>query len=179
MGVRFNKRITLFPWLRANVTKSGVSLTIGPKGKTLNVGSTGVSINVNLGKGIGYSKRIISWKRLNLLSLLGLDGTAAAKKATKGAKGRKKGKSNNDSTAELSLEEALAEGSETAAPNTDAGTTAEMQEQPGCSWGCAVLGCLSTLIIIALIIVIVILLLRDGTIDLSNLVPSNVSKPHS
>ncbi|MBQ8937233.1 MAG: DUF4236 domain-containing protein, partial [Bacteroidaceae bacterium] len=44
MGVRFNKRIKVLPYVTANVGKSGVSLTIGPKGKTLNIGSTGVNV---------------------------------------------------------------------------------------------------------------------------------------
>ena len=41
-------------------------------GKTLNINSTGVSINVSLGQGVGYSKRLITWKKLNLLSIFGL-----------------------------------------------------------------------------------------------------------
>lgn len=72
MGVRFNKRIKVLPYVTANVGKSGVSLTIGKKGKTLNINSTGVSINVSLGQGVGYSKRLITWKKLNLLSIFGL-----------------------------------------------------------------------------------------------------------
>ena len=107
MGVRFNKRITILPWLKANVGKSGVSLTIGPKGKTLNVGSTGVNVNVSLGKGVGYSKRLITWKKFNLLSWLGIGG-AAASKATKG-KGTKRGKKGTTAATELSLDEALEE----------------------------------------------------------------------
>ncbi len=82
MGVRFNKRITILPWIKMNVGKSGISLTIGPKGKTLNIGSTGVNVNISLGKGMGYSKRLITWKKLNLLSILGLGGATAAKKAS-------------------------------------------------------------------------------------------------
>ena len=44
MGVRFNKRIKILPYVTMNVGKSGMSLTIGPKGKTLNIGSSGVSV---------------------------------------------------------------------------------------------------------------------------------------
>ncbi len=166
MGVRFNKRITLFPWLRANVGKSGISLTIGPKGKTLNVGSTGVSINVNLGKGVGYSKRLITWRKLNLLGWLGLGGTAAAK----GAKSRRSSSQPQKDTREISLDEALAEAEATS--TTTAEDNAQQQEQPGCSWGCALLGCLGVLILLALLVVIVVLLWRSGTIDLSGILPA-------
>ena len=72
MGIRFNKRMKLLPYVTMNVGKSGVSLTIGKKGKTLNINNTGVSVNVSLGQGVGYSKRLFTWKKLNLLSIFGL-----------------------------------------------------------------------------------------------------------
>ena len=176
MGVRFNKRITIFSWLRANVGKSGISLTIGPKGKTLNIGSTGVSVNVSLGKGVGYSKRLITWKKLNILSWLGIGGTAAAKTAQGKRKKGKKGTTASD----LSLDEAIAEAEGSATtPSTPSATppstadngaeTNSLQEQPGCSWGCAVFACLATLVILALIGIIIYLLLRDGTINFGNI----------
>ena len=155
MPVRFNKRISILPWLKANIGKSGVSLTIGPKGKTLNIGSTGVSINVSLGKGVGYSKRLITWKKFNILGWLGL-GTAAA--ATKGKK-----KKSSKETTELSLDDALNENATT--PKNAEST--ELQEQSGCSWGCAAAGCLVTLIILALIAVIVYLLLQNGSLNIN------------
>ena len=168
MGVRFNKRITILPWLKANVGKSGVSLTIGPKGKTLNVGSTGVNVNVSLGKGMGYSKRLITWKKLNLLSWLGIGGAAAAK-ATKG-KGTKRGKKGTTATTELSLDEALEEtdavNNGTAEENAAASTP---QEQAGCSWGCAIIGCLGFLILVAAVIFLLYYLIHTGAIDLSKI----------
>ncbi|MBO4800358.1 MAG: DUF4236 domain-containing protein [Bacteroidaceae bacterium] len=166
MGVRFNKRINIFSWLKLNVGKSGISATVGPKGKTLNIGSTGVNVNVSLGKGVGYSKRLITWKKLNLLSILGLGGAAAAKKGKKGNKGSavetttkgavtrgKKG------TTVPSLDEAIAEAeAEAQQENTQQGTTLpggiQLPEQQGCSWGCAILGCLGLLIVLALLAVI-------------------------
>ena len=170
MGVRFNKRITILPWLKANVGKSGVSLTIGSKGKTLNVGSTGVNVNVSLGKGVGYSKRLITWKKLNLLSWLGIGGAAAATKATKG-KGAKRGKKGTTTATDLSLDDALEEAE---AANSGATTTGEtaastQQEQAGCSWGCAAIGCLGTLVLLAVVIYLLYYLLHTGVIDLSSL----------
>ncbi len=172
MGIRYNKRITILPWLKANVGKSGVSLSIGPKGKTLNIGSTGVTVNVSMGKGVSYNKRLITWKKLNLLSKLGIGGAAAAK-AAKG-KGGKKGKKGTTASTDLSLDDALveAENGNTAQPVTpveedtgQGGVIGQLQEQGGCSWGCAILGCLGTLIILALVGVIIYLLVRDGSIN--------------
>ena len=144
MGVRFNKRIKLLPYVVMNVGKSGMSLTIGPKGKTLNIGSTGVNVNVSMGQGVGYSKRLITWKKLNILSWLGLGGKATA--ATKD-KGKKSGK-----TTDISLDEAIAEaGAQQQAP-------VPATQQQGCSWGC-ILAAIALLIIIAMAGVIAYLLL--------------------
>ncbi len=178
MGIRFNKRITILPWLKANVGKSGVSLTIGPKGKTLNIGSTGVSVNVSMGKGVTYNKRLLTWKKLNLLSWIGIGGAAASKAAkSKNKVAAKKGKT---SATDLSLDDALAEAENgnTALPGAPSegsteqgGVKGQLQEQVGCSWGCAIFGCLGTLIIVALIAVIIYLLVRDGSIDFSSIIP--------
>ena len=185
MGVRFNKRITIFPWLKANVSKSGVSLTVGPKGKTLSIGSSGVNVNVSMGKGVSYNKRLITWKKLNLLSWLGIGG-AAASKVAKGSKTTKKGKKGTTkATEELSLDDALAEAEagNGVQPTTEQNPTiaGQLQERltalesrakgAGCSWGCAIFGCLGTLVVLALVAVIVYLLVRDGSIDLSSLKP--------
>lgn len=164
MGVRFNKRITILPWLKANVSKSGISLTLGPKGKTLSIGSTGVNVNVSLGKGMGYSKRLITWKKLNLLSILGLGGAAAAKKASKSKSKTtgvtKKGKKGTTATTELSLDDALAEAEADEQLQTQQGTTQEgqIEEQPGCGLVGCIIGALVTLIILTLIAVIVYLI---------------------
>ena len=154
MGVRFNKRIKILPYVTMNVGKSGMSLTIGPKGKTLNIGSSGVSVNVSMGQGVGYSKRLITWKKLNLLSWLGLGGAAAATKVAKGKKGKSKA-SNKKETApqgELSLDDAIAETEQA----QQAEATNEAQEQQGCSWGC-LLGALAIIVILALAAAVVYL----------------------
>ncbi len=168
MGVRFNKRITILPWLKANVGKSGVSLTIGPKGKTLNVGSTGVNVNVSLGKGMGYSKRLITWKKLNLLSWLGIGGAAETKAAK--TKDSKRGKKGTTAATDISLDEAIEEAE---AVNGSVNTTEEnantQHEQAGCSWGCAAIGCLGTLVLLAVVIFLLYYLIHTGAIDLSSL----------
>ena len=178
MGVRFNKRIKVLPWVTANVGKSGVSLTIGPKGKTLNIGSTGVNVNVSLGKGVGYSKRLISWKKLNLLGWLGIGGATAAT-ASKGKASKDKGGTKADASAKasvpankrISLDDAIAEAEsqQTSAPADNAAPDAEvqqpsvagqLQEQAGCGpVGCA-LGVVALIVIVALIAAVVYLLIR-------------------
>ena len=177
MGVRFNKRITIFPWMKMNVGKSGVSLTIGPKGKTLNIGSTGVNVNVSLGQGMGYSKRLITWKKLNLLSMLGI-GTAAAAKKGKGSKSTSK-KDEKGATTVPSLDEAIAEAEgqnrPTPKPSPREGSSiqqetssnespslgegSEVGQQPGCGPVGCILGLLAVLIILALIAAVVYLLM--------------------
>lgn len=152
MGVRFNKRIKILPYVTMNVGKNGMSLTIGPKGKTLNIGSSGVNVNVSMGQGVGYSKRLITWKKLNLLSWLGLGGAAAATKVAKSKKGKSKA-SNKKETApqgELSLDDAITEQAQ------QAEVTNEAQEQQGCSWGC-LLGALAIIVILALAAAVVYL----------------------
>lgn len=181
MGVRFSKRIKVLPWVTANVGKSGVSLTIGPKGKTLNIGSTGVNVNVSLGKGMGYSKRLVTWRKLNLLGWLGIGGSAAGA-VTKGRGGATKGRGGSQADASaksasankrISLDEAIAEaerqqdvtqpdgtvveGVTTPDPQTTAGG---QQEQAGCGpVGCA-LGVVAIVVIIALVAAVAYLLIR-------------------
>lgn len=172
MGVRFNKRMKILPYVTMNVGKSGVSLTIGPKGKTLNIGSTGVNVYVSLGKGVGYSKRLITWKKLNLLSMLGLGGTAAKKAnkapattTTKGA--TRKGK--KGSTTVPSLDEAIADAEEAAnnpsgtpgkdTPDTLPEGVAPQEEQPGCGPVGCIIGIFVVLIILGLIAAVVYLLM--------------------
>ena len=157
MGVRFNKRIKILPYVTANVGKSGISLTIGPKGKTLNIGSTGVNVNVSLGKGVGYSKRLITWKKLNLLSMLGLGGTTAASKA--GKKKKSSTKSKKGATTVPSLDEAIAEAEADVASTTSTEAATQQEEQPGCGPVGCILGALALLIILALIAAVVYLLI--------------------
>jgi hypothetical protein len=60
MGVRFQKRITLFPGVRLDFSASGVSTTIGPRGASLTLGGPrGTAVNLGLpGTGLSYRKRL-------------------------------------------------------------------------------------------------------------------------
>ena len=60
MGLRFRKTFRLFPGVKVNLSKSGVSTSIGTPGATLNVGGTrGFRVTVGIpGTGISYSERI-------------------------------------------------------------------------------------------------------------------------
>lgn len=56
MGVRFRKTIKLAPGIRVNLSKSGISTTIGPRGASINIGKTGVYSNLGV-PGTGVSSR--------------------------------------------------------------------------------------------------------------------------
>lgn len=61
MGFRFQKRITIIPGVRLNISKSGVSTSFGPKGASLNVGKNGVKGTVGIpGSGLSYSKQLVN-----------------------------------------------------------------------------------------------------------------------
>jgi hypothetical protein len=58
MGLRFQKRIKILPGVYINLSKSGVSASLGGHGATVNVGSTGRRM-VTLGiPGTGLSYRV-------------------------------------------------------------------------------------------------------------------------
>jgi len=55
MGLRFRKRIKIFPWTWLNISKSGISLSFGGKGITTNVSSDGAQTTIDLpGSGAAY-----------------------------------------------------------------------------------------------------------------------------
>ena len=59
MGFRYRKSIRIFPWVRLNITIGGISLTFGPRGKTISIGSRGVYGNLRIGKGLSYRTRLM------------------------------------------------------------------------------------------------------------------------
>jgi len=60
MGFRFRKSIRLIPGVRLNISKTGISTSIGPRGATINVGKRGVRGTVGLpGSGLSYSDMIL------------------------------------------------------------------------------------------------------------------------
>ena len=61
MGFKFRKRIKIAPGLSINISKSGVSTSIGGKGSTINIGKKGVTATNSLpGTGISHSQKLFS-----------------------------------------------------------------------------------------------------------------------
>lgn len=59
MAWKFRKRLTLFPGFRINLSKSGLSATVGIRGLSVNVGKNGTFLNTGIpGTGIYDRKRI-------------------------------------------------------------------------------------------------------------------------
>jgi hypothetical protein len=59
MGLRFQRVLRIFPWLRLNVSKSGVSGSVGPRGADVNIGRRGVTTNAGIpGTGLSYRSRL-------------------------------------------------------------------------------------------------------------------------
>ena len=60
MGINFRKRISLGTGVKLNISKNGVSTTIGTKGGSVNIGKNGVYANASIpGTGL-YSRQKIS-----------------------------------------------------------------------------------------------------------------------
>lgn len=58
MPTRFRKTVTIFPGVKANISKGGVSFSMGRKGFTINVGKNGVRRTVSLpGTGISNTEQ--------------------------------------------------------------------------------------------------------------------------
>jgi hypothetical protein len=60
MGLRFHKSISLLPGVKLNISKTGISASVGGKGATVNIGKGGrVRGTVGApGTGISYSEEI-------------------------------------------------------------------------------------------------------------------------
>lgn len=59
MGFRFQKRISLLPGLRINLSKSGASASVGPRGADVNIGPHGVTTNAGIpGTGLSYRQKV-------------------------------------------------------------------------------------------------------------------------
>ena len=81
MGFRFRKTISLIPGVRVNISKTGVSASLGGKGETVNIGHDGrVRGTVGApGTGISYSDTISpGGKRGGARRVLGIVAAAAA-----------------------------------------------------------------------------------------------------
>ena len=63
MGFRFRKSIRLLPGIRINLSKSGVSTSIGKPGATINISERGTRGTVGIpGTGISYTEKLSSHK---------------------------------------------------------------------------------------------------------------------
>ncbi|HEX2592115.1 MAG TPA: DUF4236 domain-containing protein [Rhizomicrobium sp.] len=59
MGWRFQKVLRVIPGVRINLSKSGISGSVGPRGASVNVGRHGVTTSAGLpGTGLSYRQRI-------------------------------------------------------------------------------------------------------------------------
>ena len=58
-GLRFKKRLRLGPGLRINLSKSGASTTLGPRGAGVNIGRDGITTNAGIpGSGLSYRQKV-------------------------------------------------------------------------------------------------------------------------
>src|SRR5215469_1499050 len=59
MGFRFQKRLSILPGVRINLSKGGVSTSIGPRGADVNIGRDGVTTNAGIpGTGLSYRSKL-------------------------------------------------------------------------------------------------------------------------
>ena len=59
MGFRFHKSFKIFPWLHLNISKSGISISLGKQGLTFNLGGKGGKATIGLpGSGMSYSRTV-------------------------------------------------------------------------------------------------------------------------
>lgn len=58
-GLRFQKRLSILPGVRVNLSKSGASTSIGPRGADVNIGRDGVTTNAGIpGTGLSYRQKV-------------------------------------------------------------------------------------------------------------------------
>jgi hypothetical protein len=59
MGLRFSRRVTLFPGVRLNFSARGISATVGPRGASVNIGPNGSALNLGIpGTGLSFRQHI-------------------------------------------------------------------------------------------------------------------------
>ena len=60
MGWRFRRSVKLFPGVRLNFTRGGLSTTVGVPGASINIGKSGPYLNLGLpGTGLSYRERLL------------------------------------------------------------------------------------------------------------------------
>ncbi len=72
MGLRFRKSITIFPGVKLNISKSGLSISAGKKGAHVNAGTSGrKSVSVGIpGTGLSYTKTISGGSKKKSLGII-------------------------------------------------------------------------------------------------------------
>jgi hypothetical protein len=64
VGIRFSRRVTLFPGVRLNFSRRGISTTIGPRGASVNIGAGGGALNLGVpGTGLSFRHQLSSSQR--------------------------------------------------------------------------------------------------------------------
>ena len=56
MSIRYRKVISIFNWLRINISKTGMSISLGPKGRSVNFNKNGFIGNLQLPFGLRLQK---------------------------------------------------------------------------------------------------------------------------
>jgi len=81
MGFRFHRVLSVIPGVRINLSKSGVSTSVGPRGADINIGRHGVTTNAGIpGTGISYRSKLGGHGgKLGVLALVAALGFAAFK----------------------------------------------------------------------------------------------------
>ena len=75
MGFRFQKRISILPGVRINLSKSGASASLGPRGADVNIGRDGVTANAGIpGTGLSYREKIGKSGKTGWLGILAVVG---------------------------------------------------------------------------------------------------------
>lgn len=85
MGLRFHRVFSILPGLRINLSKSGLSTSVGPRGADVNIGRHGVTTNAGIpGTGLSYRQKMGSrGSKLGIIALIGALAFAAFKNADK------------------------------------------------------------------------------------------------
>lgn len=59
MGFRFHRSISILPGLRANLSRSGASVSVGRRGATVTTGRRGTFASIGIpGSGLSYRQRL-------------------------------------------------------------------------------------------------------------------------
>jgi hypothetical protein len=85
MGLRFHRVFSILPGIRINVSKSGLSTSLGARGADVNIGRHGVTTNAGIpGTGLSYRQKMGSrGSKLGIVALVGALAFAAFKNADK------------------------------------------------------------------------------------------------